>query len=240
MKKIILILTVILIVLVGATYLLTNWLKSSQKSKSQTDEVLPTGIIMPTESLVAGELDIVTVEPKDMSKNVGLDTPIKITFSKTFSFDDIEFFIGPDTPHKVKIESNNLIITPETKWETGTQYTYSINFADNPQKVRLYRFITTGPTQEFLPDTQPKDLYKKELDEQKTERPDIYVANNTPYESGTFSVRANFESKPPAHYYLIVTKKINDEEQVKQDVNVWLQQLDLSNEQIASLDIRYE
>ncbi|OGK34588.1 hypothetical protein A3F59_05310 [Candidatus Roizmanbacteria bacterium RIFCSPHIGHO2_12_FULL_38_13] len=77
-------------------------------------------------------------------------------------------------------------------------------------------------------------------DQAKEKDTDHYVAKNTPYESSTFSVRSEYGPQPPAHFFFIVTKKITDEEKVKQDVDLWLQQLDLSQEQIDGLDIRYE
>jgi len=240
MKKIIIILTGILVFLVAMFYVINFFRNNETGKKTDEKNVEPTGIVMPTESIVAGQLDIVAIDPKDDAQNIALDRSIEIEFSKTFTKDEIEFFINPNTPHNATINGNKLLVTPQTQWEPGMNYNYSVNFPDDSQKVRLYRFTTTGPTQEFLPDTQPEGLYEQTQNEQKKERPDIYVANNTPYESGSFSVRADFEPKIPAHYYLIVTSKINNDEQVKQDVNVWLQQLDLSQDQIAGLDIRYE
>ena len=239
MKKIIIILTSILIILF-TIFFIVNYFGNNETGEKPVETVEPTGIIIPTASIVAGELDIVAIDPEDDAQNIALDRNIEITFSRTFTQNEIEFFINPNTTHAATIEDNKLIVKPQNQWESGMHYNYSVNFTDDNQKVRLYRFTTTGPIQEFLPDTQPEGLYEETLNEQKTERPDIYVANNTPYESGTFSVRADFESKPPAHYYLLVTQKIDNEEKVKQDVNVWLQQLDLSNEQITGLDIRYE
>jgi len=239
MKKIIIILTGILIVLF-TIFFIVNFFRNNETGENPVENVEPTGIVIPTESITAGKLDVVAIDPQDDTQNIALDRTIEITFSRTFTQKEIEFFINPNTPRNAIIEGNKLLITPQNQWEPGMHYNYSVNFPDDRQRVRLYRFTTTGPTQEFLPDTQPEGLYEETLNEQKTDRPDIFVANNTPYESGTFSVRANFESKPPAHYYLIVTKKIADEEKVRQDVNLWLQQLDLSNEQIAGLDIRYE
>jgi len=239
MKKIIIILTGILIVLFSI-FFIVNFFRNNETGENPVENVEPTGIVIPTESITAGKLDVVAIDPEDDAQNIALDRTIEITFSRTLTDEEIEFFINPNTTHTATIEDNKLLVSPQNQWEPGTYYNYSVNFPGDRQKVRLYRFTTTGPTQEFLPDTQPEGLYEETLNEQKNERPDIYVANNTPYESGTFSARADFESKPPAHYYLIVTKKINDEEKVRQDVNLWLQQLDLSNEQIAGLDIRYE
>ncbi len=239
MKKIIVILTGILLVLL-MIFLIVNYFRNNDTGVDMAEIAEPTGIVVPTQSIVAGELDIVGIDPKDDAQNIPLDQTLRIEFSRSFTDQEIEFFINPNTAHNTKIEGNKLIITPQNQWEPGMHYNYSVNFTDDNQKVRLYRFTTTGPTQEFLPDTQPEGLYEETQNEHKTKRPDIYVANNTPYESGTFSVSSDFEPNPPAHYYLIVKRKISDEEQVRQDVNLWLQQLDLSQEQIDGLDIRYE
>jgi hypothetical protein len=239
MKKIILILTAIVLLLLGVLFLI-NWLNNQPDNNVDEIRSKPTGIILPTSELSPNKLDIVRIDPKDQIINVELNKEITITFTKKFTADELEFFLTPNTPHEIRIEDNKLIVTPATSWDTGTLYTYFFNFKDDPEQVRLYRFTTTGPTPEYAPDTETEGLYEAVMNEQKMKYPDTYVTNNTPYESNTFSVTADFDPNTPAHNYFVVKKKIDNEEQVRQDVNVWLQQLDLSTEQIESLDIRYE
>jgi len=233
----------IIIILISVILILALSLWALNRSRPQPEDdgttLIPTGIVRPTESVVAGELDIVNVNI-DNDEDVSLNQIIEIEFSKNFNMNEIEFLINPNTPHDINIEDNKLIVNPVDQWEAGTLYNYTINFPDDPQKVRLYTFTTSGPTKKYLPDTQPEGLVEDTLQQQKTNDPDVYVANNTPYESNTFSVRADFESSTPAHFYFTVTPKVGDEDEVRQAVRVWLQQLDLSDAQIDSLDIRYE
>ena len=239
MKKIILILIIIVLLLVGIL-LLINWF-NNQSGKDSTDIFAqPTGIILPTSELSPKKLDIISIDPKDQVKNIELQKKLIITLTRPFTDNELKFFLTPNTPHNIQIEDNKLIITPITNWNSGTLYTYFFNFKDDPEQVRLYTFTTTGPTPEYAPDTETEGLYEAVMNEQKMKHPDTYVTNNTPFESGTFSVTAAFESNTPAHNYFIVKSKVSDEEVVRQDVNLWLQQLDLSTEQIESLDIRYE
>lgn len=238
MKKIIIILSLVILILIGVLFIIGTF--AGKSAPTGNDPNLPTGIIVPKSEQSENKLDIVQIDPSDQQGNIAIDKKITITFNKPFTRDEVEFTITPNTPHSFEIQDNKMIISPATNWENGTLYTYFFNFENDDEQVRLYRFTTTGPTSEFLPDTQTEGLYEEVLNEQKVEHPDTYVANNTPFENAFFSIRTDFDPNPPAHNYFIVTQKTENEEEVQQAVNVWLQQLDLSTEQIQSLDIRYE
>lgn len=240
-KKIIIIL-IIVIVLLALVLLLINTLRSNSSSTTTSTDstALPTAVLIPSRNIPQGGLDIIAVEPKDQTANTPLNQIITITFSRSFRDNEITFFLGLGTPYTTRKEGNKLIISPQTAWETGTPYTYSVNFAEDNEKVRLYRFTTTGPTPEFLPDTQPEGAYEKQEADLKENHTDYYVNNNTPYETTTFSVVSEFNPNPPDHFFFIVTSKGADKTQARDDFNIWLQSLDLSNEQIGTLDIQYK
>jgi hypothetical protein len=224
------------IFILGIAVLLLLAVRNNSQSSNTT--LNPTGIIIPTNKISPNTLDIVSIDPKDQTQNVSLDKKIIISFSKTFSENEIQFSITPNTPHSTSIEGNNLVISPSTNWEAGTHYGFSINFTNDNQKVRLYEFTTTGPTQEYLPDTQPSGLYEQEQNTQRDSDPNLYVSNQTPYESSTFYLTSEFESNPPAHFYIIV--HIKDTNTGQADFNAWLQSLNLTQDQINSLDVRYQ
>lgn len=248
-KKIIIILLVFVIIL-GTLFfvLLSNRPNLQNETGESTDPVTqqnkdtqsPTGIIRPTSQLQEGELDITAVSPADGSLDVETGMPLEITFSRKFTMTEIEFIISPNTPYLINNYENKLIVAPQTSWETGTPYGFSINFTDDDQQVRLYRFTTTGPTPSYLPDTQAEEVMEYTNAYEKENNPDIYVANQTPYETDTFAIRADFEPKVPAHYYFTVTTKTGAASQAQAAVNEWLKSLDLTQEQIDNLDIRYE
>lgn len=243
-KKIIIILGIIVIFLT-LIFLLMNLLPRNQSTEGPIPTItsnpnLPTGIVVPTRDIAPGGFDIVSVEPQDQATNIPLDQIITITFNREFQENEIAFNISPPTPYRTYKERNKLIIFPQTTWETGTPYSYSVNFTADNEKVRLYGFTTTGPTPEFLPDTQPEGAYEEEQERLKNNNPDIYVTNQTPYEATSFKIESNFETQPPEHFYFIVTPKIEDDAKVREDVILWLQLLDLTDQQIQSLDIRYQ
>ncbi|MDP4011352.1 MAG: Ig-like domain-containing protein [Candidatus Roizmanbacteria bacterium] len=217
------------------------WSKSNltQNEKGMAQRpILPTGITIPTETITTDELDIVAV-PDDGSTNVPLKKALKLTFSQKFTNADIEFYIGPNTPYLSNIEDNVLIVAPQTQWDEGVVYTFSIIFPDDKEKIRTYKFQTVGSPQQKSPNTRPEGLYEQQEQFHKENYPDIYVTNQTPYENDIFAIRAEFDSTPPGHFYFIITSKINDQERLSQEVNVWLQSLDLTQDQINRLDIRY-
>lgn len=241
-KVTILILTVVVIILAIFLVIINRNTSqpdpSNQTNPTNTEE--PTGIIVPTTSLRQGELDIVRVKPQDFQKDIPTNTKIEITFSREPKPDEITFYIGPSIEYDQEIKGRTLIITPREELAQGTQYTHSVNFRDDNQKIRLYKFVTKGTPQEFLPNTYPSDLIEREEQATKSSHPDIYLTNQTPYESNVFRITATFEPKIPAHFFFTVKPKIADTERVRQDVDVWLQSLDLTSEQISNLDIRYE
>ena len=66
------------------------------------------------------------------------------------------------------------------------------------------------------------------------------MANQTPYDAVLFSVAAQFVPDIPAHNAILVTLKSDDKEGAKQSFMNWLKSLGLRDEQISSLDIRYQ
>lgn len=217
--------------------------KSTKNLSGEENSILseiPTGVVVPTQNIQPNELDIVSIDPKDKVQEVGLNTPIIITFSKAFQMNDIEFYISPNTPSSLEIKVTKLIIRPTEAWIPGTLYAYSINISADVSKVRLYSFTTTGPTTIGYPDTAPEDYFQAELQKQKKERTDLYVSNQTPFETNIFSVSSDYTVEQPAHFYFTIVSKITDQNRLKQEVDVWLQSLDLTQDQISNLDIRYQ
>lgn len=245
-KNIILLLIAILVILVVVVYGIgffrtqnSTVLNPNNNPLVENLESFPTGVIINKNSVDSDQLDIIGVSPSDLSTNISLDSKIVIDFSKEFNLEEIELFISPDLVSKKEIVKNSLIISPLENLKEGTTYTVSVNLKYNLEKVRLYKFTTQGNKQEALADTRNEKAIESFKIEERKESPDIYVANNTPYETESFKAVSEYNPVVPSGYYLIITSKISNQQEVRNSVNVWLQSLLLTADQINSLDIRY-
>ncbi len=244
-KKIIIILSVCLVIIIIVTVLLLARGKNTQNSSPTPQPVSPIegvmpGIIRPTNEVKVGEIDVVAVSPADMSTDLVKTVPIEITFSKPITDKDVEFMIGPDIPFTQQIEGNKLIITPTENFKTKTLYSYRIRITNELEKVRIYTFTTAGDGLLKIPDTGPSDEQIKAYDAVvRTEHPDIYVYNNTPYSNASFSVTAAFSEATNANKFTVILKDAN-KNQARADFILWLQSLDMTDEQIQTLDIEYK
>jgi|GEM_PF-3118079 len=200
----------------------------------------PTGIIVPTTQIQQGELDVISVSPLDGSTKISQKQVIKITFSRAFKKKEIEFLIGPESIFIQEIKENILTVRPVSGWTEGTYHTFTVNFPQDLEKVRLYHFTTDGTPAETLPDTRDEALLNASDEKQREQSPDVYLSNQAPFQNDTFSIRYEFEPTVRAHFYFIVTPKTSNQEQVQQSLNAWMQFHGLSQEQIQTLDIRYQ
>jgi hypothetical protein len=243
-KKLIIILIIVITILLSTIFFISNINRPTENKKSsnlytsESQNRFPTGVL--PNNIAENELDIISISPVDGDNNVSLNTKLEIKFSKDFIETEIDFNISPKTFFSIKKDGNNLIITPDSELIPGTLYTFSVKMLNQPEKIRLYRFVTRGEPNPILPDTREEAVVNEYINLERTKYPDIFVANNTPFENEYFRAISDYETNVPAHYYLIITPKVNNLEIVKANVNVWLQTLGLTDEQISNFDIRYE
>jgi len=95
------------------------------------------------------------------------------------------------------------------------------------------------PIPTFLPDTQPTGAAQDEKKFQLQNSPDVFLSNQTPYSTKSFSVTSDFKTQPTGHFYFIVTLKSKDSAQDKISFLNWLKSLGLSDNQINALDVTY-
>lgn len=246
MNKKIIILTAVILLLVIFTYVIV-----SQMTKQKADtNITPTplaglkdiqpGIIVPTQNIKPGELDIVNISPTDHQANVTSILPIEVTFSQPIKAQDVEFIISPEIPHTQAIEGNKLIITPTENFQTATLYTYRINILSDLQKIRMYTFSTAGSDDPKYPDTRPaEEEIAKYNSRVRINYPDIYVQNQTPYETSEFGITGTYSDSTNKFQFRVLLKGPNKNDS-RADFIIWLQSLDLTDAQIAALDITYE
>ncbi len=244
-KKIIIILSVVLLIIIIISVLLLRAKQQTQKTpgtsipESTIAGVMP-GILRPTTEIAPGELEVISVSPPDMSKDLVKTTPIEIVFSRPLTEEEVEFMISPELSYTKEFEGNKLIITPTENFEPRTLYTYRIKILSDIQKIRLYTFTTAGDGELQIPDTAPPDDVIKAYDESvRVSYPDIYLYNHTPYESKAFAITGTFSAEKNQNVFNVLLKGVNKEES-KAAFLIWLQSLDLTDEQIAGLDIIYE
>lgn len=107
------------------------------------------------------------------------------------------------------------------------------------QNITVNRTSTTdGPTQTFLPDTQPSGAAEREDNFQKENHPDVFLSNQTPFENEMFLVESGYKSAPTGHFYFKIMLKGNYETS-KKTVFDWMKSLGLLDTQIQKLDIEY-
>ncbi len=233
------------IVLLVIIYLFTSP-KSSQKSPFPSFNPTPTSIGFPTGSIgqntptpsvtISQEpLSILGVTPPDQTTNVPVNTAITIGFSRNFSANEITFSIGPNVSYTSKISGSTLTITPNLPLLPGATYQYVIQFSDGSFSQK-YSFTTAGQN-----DNSNNPNYDNtntlQNDWYKSFKPDVFLANKTPYQGSDFSVTYDFTDIPNEHYFFIVTTSSN---QGQQDFLSWLKSLGLTDNQIQQLEIHYQ
>ena len=210
--------------------------KNTDQNLNQNIKILNNGTKPSLEPARIAKLEILSVAPADGAGKVPLDARIEITFDKPDTQNDTEFSIHPQLLYDLTWKDNKMIVSPRENYGSGTVYTYIIKYQSTPIPSQTYTFTTIGkPVQQ--PDTQPEGGAEFEKAFQRELHPDVYLSNNVPYSSDTFSVTGEFTAEPEGHFKFSVNiLKTTGQE----DFIAWLKTLLLTDEQIASLDIIYE
>lgn len=181
------------------------------------------------------ELFVQKTYPENNQENVPVNQKIIVYLNKKISIDDIKFFITPDIPFNIAREENNVVITPTSPFESGTMYTFSLNYKLHPVEG-TFEFTTTGPTPSTKPDTTV-NIKQIRDDWNLANHPDLYLFDQTPYEAGSFSITGAYSPQPTGHYYFMITVKTS-QDQAKIDFVNWAKSLGLTDQQLNTLDIR--
>lgn len=213
---------------------------SSIVSPTRARSSEPTGIILPTEQLSPGELDVIAVYPKDQSENVPSSEAVTITFSRPIISAEVKIYMDPPAERTQTISGNILTLRPKTTWDPGTFYSYNVSFPKDLNRRRTYAFRVAGAPKPISENTADIEVFEEIIDTHRQERPDLFLMNQSPFETEDFSIEGMFESKNPAHYAFNVTLRKLDKEVSKNNFINWLRSLELSDEQIANLDITYQ
>lgn len=125
-----------------------------------------------------------------------------------------------------------LFISPQKK----PQPSPSIPVFNNPSPSAS----PTSTTASESADTRPTQYAETQIQQFKQANPDMFLANQLPYSTHTFSVVfSGYKKTPIGHYYFTVTLKGADQNSAKNDFLEWLHSLGLVDAQIQNLDIYY-
>lgn len=206
-----------------------------QNTPNQTNQPLRKN----QEPLTQEDLKIVSTNPEDRSTGIPLDQIITVNFNRLLLPEEVNFVIGPSVDFSIKIDGNKITSTPTKPLLSGSTYTFLVKFKQKDLISPPSSFTTIGIKPKFLPDTQDPNLKKDSDQFTKINSPDIFLANNTPFENDDFKiVRSGTHSSPTEHYFFtIIYKRPNGN--VKTAVEKWLLTLGLNSDQITSLDIEY-
>lgn len=183
-------------------------------------------------------LEIIATSPVDEAKNIPVGSDLKISFSRNITADEIEFSIAPTVPFSQTISGSNLTINFETILSGGTRYTYIIKYPNQRVPSGTYSFITEGPLRP-LPNTQPEGAEPTNQQFLREQHPDVFLANYSPYNTGTFSITHVFDEQNQK-FRFTVTSKSEIPETGKNDFLTWLKTLELTDNQIQFLEITYK
>src|SRR6185503_2711391 len=119
---------------------------------------------------------------------------------------NLPFSMLPPIQYTTTIQGNRFIITPQ-QLNPGTKYILTFRLAQNTQNAKLYStvFTTTGPTST----PAPTDSYNPHENDavNLTSHPDVYLANQLPYDTKTFSANYGYTTGPTGSIYFTVQSK---------------------------------
>ena len=173
-------------------------------------------------------------------KNVPLNQVITATISKLVKKEDIQFYIGPKTPFEITLSENTISVHLKKLLLPNTKYTILFEYVPTKTFSNTYEFSTLGGGKINVQNTTTSDALIERNAIQLRDTPDIYLTNQTPYQSTIFKIESGYEVKNNKdHYYFTITKKQGSEEEVKNAVHNWLISKGMNETQISKLDIRY-
>ncbi|MFW5703635.1 MAG: Ig-like domain-containing protein [Patescibacteria group bacterium] len=245
-KKIIIPVAIGLLVIIILMILILSQLigrRSSKNDRTSTD-LVPS--ITPVDAFTGDnnqpELRVVSTKPDDGAMNVSLTTPVEITFDKDLDLHELEIEVFPEVPFVASPEGKMLTVTFQEPLQESTIYTYTIYREAEVQLEYIYAgsFTALGPTPTPI-EYRSAQVFEEEMQRERLTNPDIYLANFIPYEAETFTFDGElYDLTEETTFKYTVTIKQGSEEEAREAVTEWLSSLELTPEQINSLEITYK
>lgn len=197
--------------------------------------------VLATPSAEGADIRVLETNPVDGAKNVSVTQDITVTFTGSIQQRDIVIHTSPEIRYRltdIPFQSNKIVLDIQEPLSAGVLYSVNVTYLPYPYHPRTISFTTTGPTQPDRPDTAPPDteiIDRTYLQDQ----PDLYLYNNTPYETAAFRITGAYTTFPNGHYGFDVVL-LGDQQQAKQAFLQWLSSLGFNDTHIGQLDIRYQ
>lgn len=152
---------------------------------------------------------------------------------------DVNIFMEPPSQFSYRVQNGTVRITFLKDLQPGTIYSYSVSVLGSAPYVAS--FTTTGPTPTPLPGIEPPGFFEDRDDNNRTNFPDIHIANQTPFENNTFAIESVFVETPKEHFAFKVTGKGTvSTDDLRKAVRQWMLEQGIADSQINSLEITYE
>jgi hypothetical protein len=175
--------------------------------------------------------------PQNGAKNVPVDSAINIKLAKPKSGSNISIAISPQISYKIS-NTSSLIVIYHEDFAPGTTYSILVSAANQDKTVNYdtFSFSTKGKAPKPININESENLAKKSSLFQLANHPDVYLSNNTPYESASFSI---IQVQDDSGLMRFEVKSKTNKYRAKNDFISWTHSLGLSDEQLDKLAIIY-
>lgn len=235
--------TILIIILIFVIFipLVLFVLKPSSSKISFFGAPTPTPFPSNNSSSTQGVLTVISTSPSNNSVNVPLDSTISVFFNQSVKPTDFEFSSVPQIPGPFTIQSNKLILTPNTPLLSSTKYVAVVLIkTPGKTKVNSFTFTTFGPSPTPFQIQSDPSAENSSQQYELQNYPDAFLRNHTPYSSSSFSVTSEYTNIPSGHFFFSVTLKGANKDTSKSSLITWIKSKGLTDSQIQNLDIRYK
>lgn len=209
-----------------------------RRSGQPSSGLSPTAATVSPQPTSLSTLRLVTIDPVNGASGVDLSTNIVVTFNRPVLENEVslEFLDKAFKPVSFDygIVRDKLTLDPDENLTENSIYTLRVR-DQNVRVIGETSFLTKTVTVEE--DTRPVTAVTETVIRTRRERPDVFLANELPYESFDFNMVREVNSE--GYFVFVVTSNRLAGETLKDAVKQWLLKLELSNEQIATLNIVY-
>lgn len=165
-----------------------------------------------------------------------IPTAIALIFDQPVQAADISFSVTPNFSYDTKATGNILTISPKQALLPGTSYFFVLRLYKPDGSLNLTNYSFTTPGQQLTPTPSSSGVVLDQYNQQLLlSAPDVYVANQLPYQTLTFSASATLSGN---HYLFTILGK--DTVVEKNDFSTWLKSIGLSDTQIQTLKTSYQ
>lgn len=184
-------------------------------------------------------LKFINSTPQNGATNVNINTKIIINFNQPVTEENIQLLLWPKVEYEAQYNNKTATIIPTTQLEEGTPYRVTLvySYTDIPDVIT---FTTIGTRTAPLPDTGPDDeAIKRVEEEERINRPDIFLKNRTPYSEENFSIEGEYDGSVGQFAFTVTIPQNIGMAQGRQAATMWMKAFGLIDPQIQNLKITY-